>query len=941
MGTQPIDYDALAKQAGALSSKPANVDYDALAKQAGAISSAPEEQGGFWSALKEDLGNLAKSLPVMAAGPIAAPYIGIRKAIDEYRAGKETGKTTEAQHYEEQKQAGYGLGYRLATPIAEGLGANVSGMEAAAAKGDTGAVLGHTVVPVALAASPLAVEGAGRVAGAAAKAGGEASIAAAERIYKSPLKPNVASYSLSEVKERVATALKGGIPISAEGIQKLSGLTTGVQNAVKQQIEAGGKPGATISREAVSQRLAETQQKFATQVAPAEDLKAIAKAGEQFTATQPEQIPVQQAQALKVGTYQQLKGKYGELSAARIEAEKALARGIREELEAVFPEIGALNAQEAKFIGLDQVLERAVRRTENRDIFSLGGKIAIGSGGIIGAAAGGAEGAGVGAMATGLLHHVLTNPELQSRLAIGLYKVGKRLNPSAAEALQATSSLSRNPETGQMVRMPPQPPPETPSTPTGGVPGAETPIPATSGAEVPQPPVAAAPAAPEPPSALQVALKARQSAGLVLNYLKNSDKYAPTAEAKAIGFIQKNLGIDISKGENLAEAEAGLKLLASGKKAKGTSPKAATETPMVNPYEIQRKAVPEAQSSAPVPAATSSAVAAPASETAPEPKALVAPEPIGAAPAAETKTATSETIRDRLAGKDSMMVGTVTQGADHFKISLRPDTSESGRYSVVAHSPRGTQSFRMQYKAGTPLAEALRDFEEYLNIDNAGEKFRVEAAEAKASPSKTEAIGPDMADHAELKRLQAIRFKGAGQEKQIELLKKRIAADPAKWKAGDGVGWKVTGNQINRGFRIAEVDPQTKTAVIRQVADTGITSTGGDYDRIQDQRVHIAYLVRDNKYNAIPPSVAPEKLAASRAKVEAQPQAAEWLLSWVGERQAILNRIGAADTTFDFRRPKDSGPTPGSIRDELHAFDEAHPEVAAEMKRQRKARYKE
>ncbi|MCL5746155.1 MAG: hypothetical protein M1541_19870 [Acidobacteria bacterium] len=37
----PVDYDALAKQAGAVSSQPAQPDYDALAKQAGAVSSTP------------------------------------------------------------------------------------------------------------------------------------------------------------------------------------------------------------------------------------------------------------------------------------------------------------------------------------------------------------------------------------------------------------------------------------------------------------------------------------------------------------------------------------------------------------------------------------------------------------------------------------------------------------------------------------------------------------------------------------------------------------------------------------------------------------------------------------------------------------------------------------------------------------------------------------
>jgi hypothetical protein len=52
-GTQTIDYSALAKQAGAISSQPAgDVDYAALAKQAGAMSSAPPMPSGSYQARK-------------------------------------------------------------------------------------------------------------------------------------------------------------------------------------------------------------------------------------------------------------------------------------------------------------------------------------------------------------------------------------------------------------------------------------------------------------------------------------------------------------------------------------------------------------------------------------------------------------------------------------------------------------------------------------------------------------------------------------------------------------------------------------------------------------------------------------------------------------------------------------------------------------------------
>lgn len=86
-----------------------------------------------------------------------------------------------------------------------------------------------------------------------------------------------------------------------------------------------------------------------------------------------------------------------------------------------------------------------------------------------------------------------------------------------------------------------------------------------------------------PPSPLSLALKARQNAGLVLNYLKNPGKYGPASEGKAVAFVQRELGIDISGGENIPEAEAGLKQLAAGKKPPGGA------GGQINPYEIPRR----------------------------------------------------------------------------------------------------------------------------------------------------------------------------------------------------------------------------------------------------------------------------------------------------------------------------------------------------------------
>jgi hypothetical protein len=148
-------------------------------------------------------------------------------------------------------------------------------------------------------------------------------------------------------------------------------------------------------------------QRFATQVNPEADLAAVQKAGEEFVRTQPKEIPALDAQAVKQGTYKQIGSKaYGELSSATKKSQKALARGIKEELADQFPEIVPKNTQEAKLFGLDDALETAVNRTRNHNLVSLGAKAAYIAGG---ATFGGTEGTALGG-GLALMHEVLSPP---------------------------------------------------------------------------------------------------------------------------------------------------------------------------------------------------------------------------------------------------------------------------------------------------------------------------------------------------------------------------------------------------------------------------------------------------------------------------------------------------------------------------------------------------
>lgn len=245
----------------------------------------------------------------------------------------------------------------------------------------------------------------------------------AERMYTSALKPST-TIPAAQRASIVQTGLDAGIPVSAAGADKLSGLIQDLNTKIADQIKAGAKAGQTVDPGSVAGRTAALKARFANQVNPAADLKAIDAATDEFKAANPNPIPVDQAQAMKQGTYQQLKARaYGELGSATVEAQKSLARGLKEELQTQFPEIKNLNAQESQFLNLDGALEKALNRIGNHQIMGIGTPIVAGA---VGGAAGGTAG-----VVAGLLKAVIDDPIAKSRLAIALSKAGK-ISPGAA-----------------------------------------------------------------------------------------------------------------------------------------------------------------------------------------------------------------------------------------------------------------------------------------------------------------------------------------------------------------------------------------------------------------------------------------------------------------------------------------------------------------------------
>lgn len=313
--------------------------------------------------------------------------------------------------------------------IAKGAGlvADIAGAgRAAQIAGTTAKVLG-TVADVA---DPLKL-----TTTAVGKAAGIAGIP--ERIYVGALRPgvtNTGALTLDDLKQMAGTGLKYAAPVTQKGVDTVWNALQDLNQEVTKRVGAGTAAGQTISRDAVINRLGPTFKQFAMQVAPDSDIRDITRVGEQFERTNAAQIPVATAQAKKVGTYQQIAGKYGKLSDAEVEAQKALARGLKDELVQAMPELGNLNAQESRLLDLQGVIEKAVNKQ------ALAGRGPLNT--ILTGTMAGAATHSPTVAAAWMMKNILNDPAVRSRVAIALdrARIGTALPQKLAPA---ATSLSR------------------------------------------------------------------------------------------------------------------------------------------------------------------------------------------------------------------------------------------------------------------------------------------------------------------------------------------------------------------------------------------------------------------------------------------------------------------------------------------------------------------
>ncbi len=179
----------------------------------------------------------------------------------------------------------------------------------------------------------------------------------------------------SAVSPVITRMLNEDIPVSAKGIAKVEGLlqvNEGARKAILEKSVANHPEGLNPFKITanLSKAMGEGGQleKFVKNVNPQADLDAISKVGENFlSAHGGSSIPVDTANAMKQATYAVNKRAYGRVGGAGEEAEKVLASGLRNEVNAVAPGLEAVDQATSELVKAKRGLEARVAVAANRD----------------------------------------------------------------------------------------------------------------------------------------------------------------------------------------------------------------------------------------------------------------------------------------------------------------------------------------------------------------------------------------------------------------------------------------------------------------------------------------------------------------------------------------------------------------------------------------------
>jgi hypothetical protein len=222
----------------------------------------------------------------------------------------------------------------------------------------------------------------------------------AEWLMKSALKPTATDLISGNAAKAIDTMLEKGIPATPKGIEQIHARIDELNDQIKTAIANSSE---RVETRKMMRPVAQKLKEFKQQAKPNADIKAIKETWDEFKnhpllqhetpeqvipakvdphtgATTPEKVipasgkedmSVQMAQKIKQGTYKQLAKKYGQLGSADVEAQKAIARGLKEQVAEKVPKIVPLNLEESKLFNVLDVAERRIVTEANKNPMGL------------------------------------------------------------------------------------------------------------------------------------------------------------------------------------------------------------------------------------------------------------------------------------------------------------------------------------------------------------------------------------------------------------------------------------------------------------------------------------------------------------------------------------------------------------------------------------------
>jgi len=191
----------------------------------------------------------------------------------------------------------------------------------------------------------------------------------AEYLMQSALKPTASQIKSGQAATAVNTMLDLNLNATKGGIEKLKTRIDNVNNKIKTAI---GSKNVNINKQNVLDEIDRTYtNQYSQQINPSDAKRAFESTKEEFLKGFPDEISVQQAQKIKQGTYKDLgqKAFTGQKTTEAVAADKAGARGLKNEIERVLPDqnIKGLNAEEGKLLDTLDVAERRVIQQANNN----------------------------------------------------------------------------------------------------------------------------------------------------------------------------------------------------------------------------------------------------------------------------------------------------------------------------------------------------------------------------------------------------------------------------------------------------------------------------------------------------------------------------------------------------------------------------------------------